>query len=78
MSIEDYHNFDGEESYDWSQDREPVTLKYTRIVGNTPKAYLVDFSGNILWLPRSQVTLNTKTEEITVPAWLYTSRHLGH
>ena len=75
MAAEDYNPSDMSGEDDYTHGREPVTIKYSRLIGGTPSAYLLDFHGHALWLPRSQITLNTKTCEITMPNWLYANRH---
>lgn len=56
-----------------------VTLQYDIILHDTLKAWLIAFSGEEVWIPRSQADIIDETYSlIQVPNWLAKKRHLKH
>ena len=54
-----------------NDDDKILTIKYSSIKAQTGKAYLIMFPDNTSsWLPKSQIKLKTKTNEIKIPKWL--------
>ena len=44
-----------------------ITIAYTKILSNRPNAMLFDCEGDAVWLPKSQIKINSKEQKITLP-----------
>lgn len=47
--------------------KELTDLKYDSIVHETEKAYLIDFGGKKVWLPKSMIEVDIDTMTVTMP-----------
>ncbi len=48
-----------------------VQIAYDQMLRSTDKAYLMTFeNGEEVWFPKSQVHVDTKDKDITLPLWL--------
>jgi hypothetical protein len=52
------------------EDADLAEVDYDRVVTETAKAVLFDFSGDEVWLPLSQIWLDTDSKTVTMPFWL--------
>ena len=70
-------------SEDGESEQEPSTLKYSILVHQTDKAWLLDFgkppdkNGVVSkWLPKSECTIDTSKNVIEMPHWLMAEKRL--
>jgi len=48
------------------------TAKYHEIETETDNAYLINFDASrVIWMPKSQVEVDTDNKEVYMPRWLY-------
>ena len=57
-------------------ENEPVTIDYDEYVYETEKAWLLVIEGDEHWFPKSQCSLDTKEQTISVPCWLLEQKGL--
>lgn len=53
-----------------------ITLTYDRFITPTPRAFLVTFGENKVWLPQNQTEIDEKTKTLTVPFWLAAEKEI--
>ena len=55
-----------------------MEITYDKIIRETPKAYLVLFGDEWIWLPKSKIEIRELTHEkyITLPMWLAVEKGL--
>lgn len=79
MAAEDYISFDAWDDFydDRDRSRDPVTVKYTRYLGESPLAFLLEINGSEVWIPKSQIrALSAQEKTVTIPTWLWRAKQM--
>jgi len=58
-------------------DEKREKIKFTRLVHQTKRAYLLDVDGEEIWLPKSQVDIDGPSMTLFIPKWLMDEKELG-
>jgi hypothetical protein len=55
-----------------------IDVPYDAVVHETESAWLLTVEDEDIWFPKSQCSIGTENEEISVPTWLAIEKGLEH
>lgn len=53
-----------------------ITLKYDDFISPTPKAFLVTFGDQKVWLPQNLTDINERNKTLKLPLWLAIAKEI--